>query len=108
MNILTPLQNEVAFRLSAGDNHVTLAELTRLYADLGYWFDDAMACTCNVKYLTGDRAGESYPCKTLYPIEIDTGLSAWNVEARRDLNFNAMQSLRDTHFATSSRFIIEV
>ena len=53
-----------------------------------------MDCRGTSRYLTGEFAGLSYPVNTTGVKESDTGLSAFNVNARRDANFKELQRLR--------------
>ena len=61
---------------------------------MGYCMDRTMDCASVATWRTGPGAGESYPCISTGLREIDTGLSAFNVDARRDANFAALQALR--------------
>ena len=85
-----------------------MEELRTRYAQLGYRFDRRMDCRAPATYLTGPWAGTSYPCLALYPVQSDNGLSAWNIDARRDENFQAMQQLRHAVFSVSAGQIAEV
>lgn len=105
---LNRIQEERDRRISNGHIHCTIHKLEQLYIGLGYKFDRSMDCRGNASYVTCPYAGISYPALTLYPIQIDNGLSAWNVDARRDDNFKAMQAMRNTHFAVSPNAIVEV
>jgi hypothetical protein len=67
-----------------------------------------MACKSLARYMTGPYAGETYPANSWCPIQADNGLSAFNVDARRDANFKALQKLRNDIFAVYAGFIIEV
>ncbi len=102
------LNNEVTCRRSAGQEQLNMLAFIHRYEELGYTFDRSMDCTSLAQWLTGPRAGEHYPVRSLYPIQQDNGVSAWNVEARRDENFHAMQRLRGEIFAVQAGRIIEV
>ena len=66
-----------------------------------------MDCRSVARYMTGVRSGESYPCNSLYPVQIDNGLSFANVDARRDANFDALREIRNMHFAVHCGCIFE-
>ena len=108
MAILTTLEHEVAARIANGSEYVSMSELSERYLALGYRFERSMDCTCVAEYVGGARVGESYPCKTLYPVQVENGKSAWNIESLRDANFKAMQLLRNQCFSVSRGFIVEV
>ena len=91
---------EATYRMQQGQRHVSIEQLMREYEALGYRFDRTMDCKDTARYMTGERAGESYPYLALYPVQIDNGKSAWNIEARRDNNFRSMQALRNQIFST--------
>lgn len=82
-----------------------LKELEEKIRPLGYRFDRSMDCKTLSRYMTGERAGQSYPCHALKPVQIDNGLGYANVDARRDANFGALKVQRDTHFAVSGGHI---
>ena len=97
------LQDEIDRRVSDGQTRCTIHTLETHYKAVGYRFDRSCDCRSNARYMSGPYAGESYPCLALYPVQIDNGVSAFNVEARRDTNFEAMQALRRTHFAVCAK-----
>lgn len=101
------LENEVAYRLRIGMVKVTLKELEAKIRALGYRFNRAMDCKSLSRYMSGERAGQSYPCHALKPVQIDNGMSWAHVDARRDANFDALKVLRDSHFAISGGHICE-
>ena len=103
------MQNEIIFRRASGMPEFTLAELMGKLRGLGYKLDRSMDCKGNSTYQTGIRAGKSYPCTTLYILESDTGLSAFNVNARRDEKFKALQELRfNGAFVVGKNTILEI
>ncbi|RQR65659.1 hypothetical protein DIE18_04205 [Burkholderia sp. Bp9125] len=101
------LENEVAHRLILGMVKVTLTELEEKIRALGYRFDRDMDCKSLARYMNGERAGQSYPSHALKPVQIDNGMSWAHIEARRDANFDALNMLRDSHFAVSGGHICE-
>lgn len=102
------LENEVAYRLAQGYRQVSFEQFKAEYAALGYTFDRSCDCRGIARHMTGPQAGLSYPCTSLYPVQIDNGLSAWNVDARRDDNYQAFRTLRNSLFAIVQGRIVEV
>ncbi|GHE75994.1 hypothetical protein GCM10019059_39180 [Camelimonas fluminis] len=74
------------------------------FRKLGYRLDRSLDCRSTSRYL---YSGRTYPCCTTGVREADTGLSAFNCDARRDANFRAMQELRGSVFAVSRGAILE-
>jgi hypothetical protein len=102
------LATEIAYRKSLGYELLSVAEFGARFKVLGYKVDRTMDCRAPARYLTGERAGRSYPnCNTGLK-EADTGLSAFHYQARRDDRFDAMQRLRNEVFAVSRGAILEV
>lgn len=102
------LKAEIEYRESIGCERVTVAEFKARLAALGYRMDRALDCLGNARYLTGERAGCTYPALTVYVRESDTGLSFANVDARRDSNFRKLQDeFRQNVFAVSRGAIME-
>lgn len=105
----TALENEVAARALDSDmRQLSIAQLDTELARLGYRRDRSMHCASIARWMTGPRAGKSYPCVTFGVVEADTGLSAFNVNARRDDQFKALQQLRQYAYSVSRGAIIEV
>lgn len=103
------LNAELAYRASKGAHPVSIKEMKARFAALGYRLNRRDDCRSLARYMNGERAGESYPCCSTGLVEADTGLSAFNRDARRDENFEAMQTLRGELFAiTSDEHILEV
>jgi hypothetical protein len=89
------LQRELDRRKARGNSPVTVAEMNRRLAAIGYKMDRTMDCPGSSRYRTGEFAGESYPCITTGMNEIDTGVSAYHYQdARRDANFRELQRIR--------------
>lgn len=103
-----PLDEELARRLTQGQERVSLETLVARYAQLGYHFDRRLDCRAPAIHLTGPWAGASYPCLALYPVQSDNGLSAWHIEARRDAAFQSLQQLRKTLFSVSAGHIVDI
>lgn len=102
------VENEVSHRLARGWNHVSFEQFKAEYAAIGYTFDRSCDTQGIARYMSGERAGASYPCLTLYPVQTDDKVSAWNVNARRDANYEAFKVLRNSIFAVSRGRIVEV
>ena len=103
------LELELQRRAGRGWFPVSVSEFARRFAALGYRVDRAGDCRSVARYMTGDWAGETYPACSTGLREADTGLSAFNADARRDAAFRAMQELRGEIFAvTRDGFILEV
>lgn len=88
------LESELARRAAEGSKPTTMAEIHRRLEDLGYRIDRSGTCRFNCKILSGPGAGDTYPAFTVYIREIDTGMCAFHVDARRDENFKALQKMR--------------
>lgn len=101
------IAREVANRIKHGMVQVKFSELKAMIRELGYAFDLNMSCKSIARYMTGDRAGESYPANSLYPRQIDDGKSYAHFEARRDANFERLTEIRNTYFAVHGGYIYE-
>lgn len=95
------LERELQWRAARGEFPLSVAEFGARFAALGYRIDRSDDCRGNARHMTGERAGESYPCCTTGIVEADTGLRAFNRNARRDDRFRAMQELRGEIFAVT-------
>lgn len=102
------LAAEVAYRNKLGMTQVTLKQLEAKLKELGYRLDRSMDCKGNSRYMTGERAGESYPACGLRPVQIDDGLGFCHVDARRDDKFKALQAMRNTHYVVANGYILEI
>lgn len=97
--MIEDLNREIAARLAEGLRRVTVAQFCDEFAALGYRVDRGRDCVYVGRYMTGPRAGETYPACSTGMREADTGRSAFHFEARRDAAFARMQALRDEIFA---------
>jgi hypothetical protein len=89
------LQHELDRRKARGNHPTTVAGMNTALAKIGYKMDRSMNCHGISRILTGEFAGESYPCTTTNIKEIDTGISAYHYKnARRDANFRELQRIR--------------
>lgn len=105
----TAFEDEVAARaLDSELRQLSVAQLDAELARLGYRRDRSTRCACIARWMSGPRAGKSWPCVTFGVVEADTGLSAFNVNARRDDQFKALQQLRQYAYSVSRGAIIEV
>ena len=102
---MSPLEVEIAYRLSIGCEQLSVKALTNGFKALGYTLDRSMDARCNARYLD---SGRTYPCCTTGIRETDTGRSAFHFESRRDSNYQAMQDLRGKIFSISRGAILEV
>lgn len=103
------LGDELAQRASDGHNPLSVRALTNAFLAIGYTLDRSLDCRGMANWMTGERAGQSYPCITTCIRETDTGLSAFHFEARRDHNFAKLQDMRTSgkYFAISKGAILE-
>jgi hypothetical protein len=101
------LQQEIARREAAGCERLSVAAMAERFARLGYRLDRSLDCHGMARITTNDGESASYPCVTTGVKERDTGLSAFNVDARRDDTFRAMQELRQTVYAVTRGAILE-
>lgn len=101
------IAKEIAFREKLGLKKVTVAQLRAMIRKLGYRFNPDKACKSLARYMTGERAGESYPSNALCPVQIDDGRSYANVDARRDANFERLKEIRNTYYAVHGGYIYE-
>lgn len=88
------LDAEVAFRLANGGRQVTLAAFDDELRALGYRLDRSVDCPQLGRYLTGPRAGASYPSVVMGVVQVSDGTSFANVHSRRDANFDRLQNIR--------------
>ena len=105
--MIDALQREIAAREAEGQKRLSVAAMDAEFRRLGYHLDRSLDCRGTAQYVSGPRAGESYPCVTTGLKEFDTGLSAFNVSARRDARFREVQALRQNVFAVSRGAILE-
>lgn len=90
----TSLQAEIAHRVCHGNRPLRIKEIESRLRALGYRLDRSLDCMGFARYMTGERAGESYPSITTGIKETDTGRSAFHFESRRDESYQAMQAMR--------------
>lgn len=92
---------EVRARTARGFPPKTIAQIRKEILEIGYRIDRRLDAMGKTRILTGERAGESYPCITTGIVEADTGRSAFHFAARRDANFARLQDMRlnESHYA---------
>lgn len=93
------LAAEIEARKTLGATQLSLERWEQHIREFGYRFDRSMDCRSNALYMTGERAGQSYPCLSLRPAEIDTGVGWCNEAARRDHRWEQLKASRDSYFA---------
>ena len=106
----TRLQQEIHRRTEHGFPPMSVAELNQALRGIGYRLDRSAACAYNAKYLTGEHAGQTYPCISTRVVEAETGMSFAHVDARRDNNFQALQLMRfeESHYAVVNKAILTI
>ena len=102
------VDNEVTYRLTHGWKQVSFEQFKAEYAAIGYTFDRSGDVRSIARYMTGEQAEQSYPYLGLYPVQADDRVSVWNVDARRDTNYEAFKVLRNSLFAVVQGRIVEV
>lgn len=93
------IQAETADLIAHGYRQVTLAAFDVELRAIGYRLDASMACRSTATIQTGPRAGSAYPAVSLYARQVSDGVSAYNVDARRDVKYEAFKALRNSRFA---------
>lgn len=73
-----------------GLEKVTKTELNRRLSELGYCIDEKSS----FNYQNSYNPGESWPARSCYIVEKDTGLGFSNIHARKDANFEKLQEMR--------------
>ncbi len=101
------VSREVDHLLANGSIRVTLKVLSATLSTLGYRFNRELDCKGVSVWKTGPRAGESYPSMNLYTVQISDGKSAFDVDSRRDSNYQALQVLRDRFFAATRNYVVQ-
>ena len=87
---------------------LSVTQFVARFAALGYRVNRTMDCRSVARFMTGPLTGESYPACSTGINEADTGLRAWNVDARRDSNYRRMQALRVKIGAISRGMLLQV
>jgi hypothetical protein len=90
------LAEEIAHKRAQGGRQVTLEQLDAELRAIGYRLDCGGDCPSVNRYVSGPRAGRSYPAVNLRVVQASDGMSAMHIEARRDARFEALQQMRRT------------
>lgn len=101
------VSKEVAARVRLGSVQVSLSAYQRGLREIGYRLNRDLDCMGNARYMTGERAGESYPSLAVTPVQLDNGLAFCHVDARRDGSYEKLKEFRNTVFAVSRNRIVE-
>ena len=88
------IENELARRAARGFYPRSLAEIESALRGISYRLDRDMDCRSVSRYVSGPHTGETYPVCNMYVRQVDDGLSAFNVDARRDAAFMKLQEWR--------------
>lgn len=91
---MNDIQSELAARAANGYRPSTVKAMTQTLRSIGYRLDRSMDCKHQSRYMTGPRAGSSYPAISTGIREIDSGKSFAHFDARRDENFKKLQDMR--------------
>lgn len=81
---------------------MTIFEALKLISRLGYQIDKSSSFS----YTNNLNASGTYKARSLYLVQKDDKVSAFNVDARRDENFKKLQEFRRNVIVKSPRGII--
>lgn len=99
------LATEIQNRESSGMAMLDWREYQHRLANIGYEIESDSRTPCRAKNMS---TGNTYPCVTWGVRERDTKMSAFHVDARRDENFERLQTFRRYTFAVVKGAIYEV
>jgi len=104
------LNTELSARAADGHKPATLETIGAALRAIGYRLDRSMDCRHIARWMSGPRAGASYPCISTGIKEIDSGRSFAHFESRRDANFHTLQDMRSSGavFAVTRGHILEI
>jgi len=103
------LNEELAFReRDPGWNRMTLKSLEQRLRQLGYRLDRSGDCSSVSRWMSGVRAGSSYPCVSLRVVQANDGLGFAHVDARRDDAFRELQRMRLCTYVKGRNAIYEI
>ena len=88
------VDREVAHLVAGGSRRVSLRAFDAELRLIGYRLERSSDCKSLNRYVTGERAGESYPAVNMYTVQVSDGVSAFHVDSRRDANFERLQEMR--------------
>lgn len=103
----TAVASEAAYRRKIGCVQITLSQFEAKLRAIGYRLNRSLDCKGVARYMTGERAGQTYPSCNMYPVQVDDSRSWCHVDARRDVNFEELKRIRDTYFAVSTHYIYQ-
>lgn len=104
-----PLQDELDYRRSDPEFiEMTMANLNQHLKDLGYRLERSSDCHSVSRYMTGPRAGKSYPCVSMRLVQADDGMGFSHYQARRDSKFKALQEMRGRIYVVGRNAIYEM
>lgn len=95
----TPAWVEAESRIADGATQVSLKELDERLRTIGYRLDRKSRRAGIFRYVSGPYEGRTFPKLEYGVIQLSDGQSASHAEARRDANYDLMQSMRDELFA---------
>lgn len=103
------LIEELSYRESEpGWNRMTLKSLEQRLRQLGYRLDRSGDCRSVARWMSGARAGSSWPCVSLRVVQADNGLGFAHVDARRDDAFKELQRMRLCTYVKGRNAIFEL
>lgn len=104
-NLSAKVKAELERCRNAGVDVLKFEDLRQKVEKLGYTIDFKMIA---YSIATDCRTGETFNAVTFGIKESDTGLSAFNYEARRDDNFKALQELRLNTVSTYNNCVASI
>lgn len=99
------LDIEVEASLKAGARQMTLPVIRTELRRIGYEIDPGTRAAGVFRNLD---TGNNYPGATYGVCEIDTRMSAFHYQARRDANFRALQEFRQWTFTVSGGRMVTI
>lgn len=87
---------------------MSIDDLNERLLALGYKLDRSSDCRSNSLWMSGPRAGKSYPVVSMKILQRDDRKSAMHFEARRDANFAALQVMRGKAYVAGTKAIYEI
>jgi len=102
------LKDEVEYRKSQGLKQLSKEQVCELFKNLGYILEVSDPCYYTGLYMTGDRAGTSYPAVSYRILEASSKRSAFHVDSDRGKNYQEMQKLRHEVFFSTARAVCDL
>lgn len=91
-----------------GYSQITMDGLESELSAIGYRLDRSMDSKSTARWITGERAGQSYPSLTMKPVQSDNGICAFNTHARRDANYRRLTEIRNTFYVVVGGYIATI